>query len=354
MPLAAAPALQSVQPRCPIFGACGGCAYQDIPYEQELAVKETGLRRLLGNALGLQDAVFEPIVPSPEPYGYRSRLDLTFARTADGRTLMGFMPREGRRIVPARSCAIARPEISEFLPELYGQAAARLPAGYRRANLVVKAGEDGRVRWGGIGRRSLAMEEQDYLWAEVNGRRIFYSLDTFFQANLSILPALVRRVRDLLCLDDSTVFFDLYAGVGLFGVSLAPAARRVVMIEEHPGSLRVAHVNVARHGLTNVEIRAGCVEALFDAALAAARGERCLAIVDPPRAGLSAAARSALTAALSLEVLLYLSCSPPSLERDLAAFLDAGWEVERVVPFDFFPKTRHLETLALLRPIEVP
>ncbi len=352
--LAAVLAPRRVEPLCPIFGECGGCATQDLAYEDELAAKEADFKGLLQSALGLESDVFEPIVPSPKPYHYRSRLDLTLLRTRAGEHLMGFMPREGRRIVPAHACAIACPEISEFLPELARQAAERLPANYERANLVVRTSEDGRVRWGGIGPRSLEMEEKDYFWTTVGGGKIFYSLETFFQANLSILPALMGRLSGFLAMDRDTALFDLYAGVGLFGVSFAPAARRAVLIEEHPGSIRLAQFNVAHRGLSNVEIIGGRVEAALGAALAAAHGGRRAAIVDPPRAGLSEEACRALTAASSLQALAYLSCSPVSLARDLAAFLDGGWTVERVAPFDFFPKTRHLETLALLRPPGAP
>ena len=341
---------------CPVFGVCGGCAYQDLPYEEELRLKETWLKRLLGEALQLDEAVFEPIVPSPEPYHYRTRLDLTFLKTRKKEHFLGFMP-EGRfQIVPIESCAIARRDLSDFLPALKKEAEVRLPADYRVANLVVKTGDDGRILWGGIGRRSLELAEQDYLFVEVCGKIFFYSLDSFFQANHSILPALIRTLHKIVEWDRETTLFDLYSGVGLFGICLAGRVNKVIMIEENASSIELAKWNVRYHGLEGrVEILAGKVENALpnfpvDGKIDLGQLSKGVALVDPPRKGLSPAALKTLTAAKSLNALLYLSCSPESLARDLAVFVKGGWKIEKVVPFDFFPKTKHLETLVLLRP----
>jgi len=172
--------LEKVTPRCPVFGECGGCAYQDIPYEQELRVKEENLKVLLKQALGMGDEIMDPIVGSPESYHYRSRLDLGVRRTKGGEFFMGFMPPGRHRIISVDSCAIARKEISDFLPQLRDEAHAKLPENYRTANLVIKTGNEGKIAWGGIGRRSLQMKEEDYFWTEVCGKRIFYSLNSHF------------------------------------------------------------------------------------------------------------------------------------------------------------------------------
>ena len=339
-----------IEPLCPVFGACGGCAYQDISYPEELAKKERLLKQLFQGNLGLGDAVFDPVVASPEPYHYRNRLDLTLRRIKGGEIGLGFQPPLGHRLISIEACAIAREEISGFIPELTKQAARRLPADYRVANLVVRTGDDGKVLWGGIGRGSLALEEKDYLWTEIRGKRIFYSLDTFFQANLSILPLLMDRIRDLAVLDSKTILFDLYAGVGLFGIYFADRAGRVVMIEENASSLKLAGFNRAYHKMDQVEIRAGRVETELPLAASPAAGFRQAAIVDPPRRGLSPEALKALAAMKQFDSLFYLSCHVESLARDLGLFMEAGWHIEKVVPFDFFPKTLHLETLVLLKP----
>ncbi len=345
-----APAAPAAQPLCPVFGVCGGCAYQDLPYEEELERKKEYLVNLFRNQLPASADLIEEVVPSPEPYHYRHRLDIAVRKTKSGEFLLGFQEADRHRMVPIESCAIAREEISDFIPELKKEAQARWPEGYRIANLVVKTGADGRVVWGGIGRRSLALKKEDYLWTEIRGKNIFYSLDTFFQANLSILPALMDRIDALAALDAKTLFFDLYAGVGLFGIVFADRVGKVVMVEEGTSSIELARYNTAYHALPYVEILPEKVENVLPLYLHTAQWERRVALLDPPRKGLSPEALECLIRSKNLTSLFYLSCSPESLCRDLRVFHEGGWSIETIVPFDFFPKTRHLETLVLLKP----
>ncbi|MBI3307447.1 MAG: class I SAM-dependent RNA methyltransferase [Candidatus Omnitrophica bacterium] len=340
--------VERVKPLCPVFGICGGCAYQDISYEEELQKKESQLRELMTKGLEAGDNIFKPIVASPQPYFYRSRLDLTLRRRKDG-FLMGFQPSSSHQVIDIESCSIARREISEFIPELKKTAVEKMPENYGTANLVVKTSQDGRTLWGGIGRRSLLLKPEDYLWTEIHGKRIFYSLDTFFQANLSILPLLMEEIQNLVRFDRETFFIDLYAGVGLFGIYFSDQTGKIAMMEEAPASISLVRHNAAYHGLDEACIHAGKVEELFPVLLEAASAERVIAMIDPPRRGLSPEAIAMLTKAKKIHELLYLSCHPDSLLRDLLLFTQAGWKIEKIVPFDFFPKTKHLETLVLLK-----
>lgn len=339
-----------VKPLCPYFGTCGGCAYQDLPYEEELSLKERNLKALLQEGLALSPGVFGPIVPSPAPYQYRSRLDLSFRRRQGAFTL-GFMGEGTRRLVEIDSCAIARPEISAFLPRLKELASERLPENYREANLVVKTGDDGRVRWGGIGAGSLRLPSSDYFWTEIEGKKIFYSLDSFFQANLGILPSFLNTLRSLLDLTPETYLLDLYAGVGLFWVLFAGQTRGVWGVEENPKAVQAAEFNRQFHRLSEVFLREGKTEDCLEEILDSLEGKPLAAMADPPRKGLGAALRK-LTEAKTLRPLVYISCHPPALLHDLQEFLNSGWRVERVIPFDFFPRTRHLEVAVRLWPKE--
>ncbi len=341
----------AVQRLCPVFGECGGCAYQDIPYDEELRRKEELVRDLLGTNLHIPGDHFEPIVASPKPYHYRNRLDLQFVRTRDGRILLGFTPGSGRGIAPVERCPIAETTISEFLPELRKHLEQNSPPKYRRANIVVRTGDDAKVLWGGIGKRSCRLDADDYFWMDFEGKRIFYSLDTFFQANLSILPKLFERLRAFDCWQAKPVLYDLYAGVGLFSVGLTNKTRKAILIEESPPSVKLAEHNVNYNRLTHMEILAGRIEDVLPPLLARENSEAPqVAIVDPPRAGLSQQALKTLIPAKQFTHLFYLSCNPQALARDLKGFLDHGWKIEKIIPFDFFPKTRHVETLALLTP----
>jgi tRNA/tmRNA/rRNA uracil-C5-methylase (TrmA/RlmC/RlmD family) len=333
---------------CPIFGTCGGCQHQDIPYSEELALKENDLRELFVKKFAFPDGVFEKIVPSPKQYHYRSRMDLKLIRTRQRDVFIGFSPEGQNLIIPAESCAIAMEPISDFFPELRRQAIPKLTEKYRNANLVVKTGDDGRVFWGGIGRRSLQMNPQDYLWTDVLGKRIFYSLDTFFQANLSILPALIKRLSAFAFLNKETALYDLYGGVGLFGVCLYEKVKKVVLVEENLCAAKLAAYNVAFHGLKEFEVVAQRTESYLVGLGQTKEALARVAIVDPPRDGLTQDACRLLSEESIFQHIFYLSCHPESLARDLAIFAAKGWEIEKVMPFDFFPRTKHLETLVLL------
>lgn len=263
---------------------------------------------------------------------------------------LGFMSEGTRRLVDIESCSIARPEISEFLPALKKLASEKLPENYKSANLVVKTGEEGRIRWGGIGRRSLRLSEADYFWTQIEGKKIFYSLDTFFQANLGVLPKVIKTLRSFLNLTPDTHFLDLYAGVGLFWVVFASEVQRVWAVEESGSARQVAEFNRSYHRFSNVTLVEGRTEEKLDEILIESNGKPFAGIVDPPRKGLTSLALEKLTEARSIKPLVYISCNPAALVRDLEGFAKAGWRIDRVIPFDFFPRTRHLETLVRLLP----
>ncbi len=340
---------QKVEPRCPVFGECGGCSYQDTKYSQELKLKEEFLKNLLREKLSLDNYLFESIVPSPQEYSYRNGLDLRLLRSKNQEILMGFSP-EGRRkgIIPIEACYIARENISDYIPLLKEEAQKRLLPKYKEANIVVRTGQGGNIRWGGIGRRSLQLKEEDYFWTQIRERKIFYSLETFFQTNLSILPTVFERIEALKILSKETTFFDLYGGVGLFGVGLSDLVKKVILIEECIASIKLARYNVTVNQLTNVEIIEGRVEDKLPAALAAEALSANAAFIDPPWAGLSKKALNVLKEAKTFQHILYLSCGPENLVRDLAEFVSSGWQIKKIIPFDFFPKTKRLEVLAVL------
>ncbi len=337
--------INPVVPVCPVFGICGGCQLQDVPYEEELALKSQYIRHLFGDRASRID----PIVPSPSPYQYRSRLDMKMLQMKSGQIVMGFSPVGRYRVVEVESCPIAMKAVSDFLPELKRLASARLPAKYRNANLTVKTGDDGRVCWGGVGRRSMRLTPDQYLWTEVRGRRIHFSLETFFQANLGILPRLMDAIEGLGVLGPDQVLWDLYGGVGLFSVALADKVRHAVLIEENVHSIVCARYNIAANRLANLEVIPGRVEEVFPSLLAHQADGPVTAMIDPPRAGLSPGIAEMIAAENTIRDLVYLSCNPVSLIRDADILMACGWRIEGVIPLDFFPRTRHIETLVHFR-----
>lgn len=338
-----------LQPACTVFGECGGCQYQDIPYEQELALKTAYVKEHLKSRAGIDEHKVQPIVPSPEIYNYRNKLDVKMHRTRERGILMGFSQYNQNWTIPVDSCPVALKHLSDFLPKLREQALPKFTDKYRMANLVVKTGDDGRIVWGGIGKRSLSQSKEEYLWVSINNKKVFYALDTFFQANRFILPKIIDKVLSQHFLTRDTVFFDLYAGVGLFGLFVADKVQKVVMIEENSASIAVAKHNAEYNGIMNVDVISGRVEDVLVQSLGSYPSCPKAALIDPPRGGLKKETAEFLSRCTALGHLCYLSCHVETLADDLALLCAGGWSVQEVCPFDFFPRTKHVETFVVLK-----
>ncbi len=338
---------QQVAPVCSVYGRCGGCQYQHIPYEDELLLKESLLKELFAGKPGMSSVQFFPIVRSPREYGYRHRLDLKLTRWRDGQIFIGFSPVGKGPVIEVGSCPIAMEAVSSFIPQLRQEASSMLPPKYRMANLTVRCGDVGEPRWGGIGKRSLVLGKDEYLSVTIDQDKIFYSLDTFFQANLSILPVLRDVLRAFPIWSKDAVFFDLYGGVGLFSLMVRDLVKKVVDIEENVHAIRLAKHNMMYNRAANMDVFEGRVEEVLPMLLTSVTSSDNIVMVDPPRAGLSEDTIKLLGQIPRAKHLVYLSCDPQSFLENLNGLSTGGWRLKVVQPFDFFPRTRHLETLAL-------
>ncbi|MBF0483994.1 MAG: class I SAM-dependent RNA methyltransferase [Candidatus Omnitrophica bacterium] len=335
-------------PLCQVFGRCGGCCYQDISYLEELRLKQEKVISLMRDA-AIAENVIDPIIASPKDYHYRNSLNLKLKKfKSTGNVEVGFTPIEGKGIIEITQCPIAKEVVSQYIPTLKQQAIKKLPEKYREANLTVLTGDDDRIFWGGIGKGSTSMKEENYLWVEINGVRVFYALDTFFQANILILPSLFKVLRAFKVWEERPVFFDLYGGVGLFSLCVHDLVCSTVLIEECVASVKLARYNALYHRLQNCEIIEGRVEKHLSALLEKYKGQTKVVMVDPPRGGLSVESRQTLVNA-GFDHIFYLSCNPETLVRDLKDLGSQGWKVDKVILFDFFPRTKHIETLVSLQ-----
>ncbi len=337
--------------QCALFGTCGGCSYQDTPYDEQLRLKKQNLIDLFATTYPIPSDIVQDVLPSPQPYHTRHRIDLTIIRRKDQTFAMGYSPQGRKNILEVDACPIARQEISNFIPQLKQDAITQWPEKYKRANLTIRSGDNQKVYWGGIGRGSLKMVPSDYMYTDIHGLRIFYAMETFFQANLHILPSVMQCIQDLIEPYPKSIFLDLYSGVGLFGLSLADHFERVILIEDNKASHALAKHNIAYHQLSHVKALEQQVETALPDILFLAKGEHVMVLIDPPRKGLSSAVRDTLKQAIPhLDILLYLSCNPKSLVRDLQDLCQDHWQLHHVQPMDFFPQTHHLETLVVLEP----
>jgi 23S rRNA (uracil1939-C5)-methyltransferase len=296
-----------VAPECPYFGRCGGCAYQHIDYQHQLAIKWRQVRDALQRIGKLKDVPMRPIIPSPRQYAYRNRITV---HAQDG--VIGFFRRDSHRLLGIERCPISRDEVNHALAAL-------------RAKEYVRDGH-----------YTLRTESEPRVFSQIN--------DEVAQALRNLIIDLVPPNQDLL--------IDAYCGAGFFAKALLDKFLRVIGIDWD----RFAIVAAKQNASEKETYIAGDVESELtrsDGFLAVEGETRRLGsrrsltiIIDPPATGLTEGVRKAISD-LAPETLIYVSCNPPTLARDLKE-LQHKFAINSVTPLDMFPQTAEIEVLAHL------
>lgn len=328
------PSSHRVEPRCALFGTCGGCQYQHLAYSEQLLWKQRQVEELLLHMAGITHPV-APVIGSPREYGYRSKITPHFRMGKEG---IGFL-RQGTRfdIVDVPQCDIATPEINAKLIEVREATQAKLAAGeYKRDATVLL-------------RHALEGVVTDYdavITEQVGDLKLRFLARDFFQNNPFILPAFTAYVREQAAASGARFLVDAYCGSGLFALSAAKAFERVAGVEISETSIAFAKQNATANGIINASFLAGDASAIF-AGLDFPAADTAV-IIDPPRKGCDESFLNQLFS-FGPRAVVYVSCDPATQMRDLRHFLAAGYELSAVQPFDLFPQTRHLECVITLR-----
>ena len=296
-----------VAPECPYFGRCGGCAYQHIGYEHQLAIKWRQVRDALQRIGKLKDVPMRPIISSPRQYAYRNRITV---HALDG--VIGFFRRDSHRLIDIESCPISREEVNRALVELRAQKHVR------------------------DGHYTLRTASEPRVFSQVN--------DEVAHALRDLIVDLVPANQDLL--------IDAYCGAGFFAKALLDKFERVIGIDWD----RFAIASAKQNATEKETYIAGNVEGELTRSdgFLAVEGEtrrlgsrRSLAmIIDPPATGLTEGIRKAMTD-LAPETLIYVSCNPPTLARDLKE-LQQRFAIDSITPLDMFPQTTEIEVVVHL------
>ncbi len=395
-------------PYCEHFRSCGGCTYQSLPYKEQLALKSTQVQKLLAPVItNWSDTLFEGIKPSPNQFAYRNKMEFTFGDAyKDGPLALGMHKRGSfYDIVPVSGCQIVDEDyrkILAFVQEYFD--IHKIPfyhrlrhTGYLRHLLVrkaVKTGEilidlvtaseselpadvpdeqtllDGMTKGlsaldytgkitGILHTRNTGVADtianegtdilygQDYFFEELLGLKFKISPFSFFQTNSLGAEVLYETARDYIgsSLDDNAdqVVFDLYSGTGTIAQMLSPVAKKVVGVEIIEEAVEAAKENAVLNGLTNCEFIAGDVLKVLDEITE----KPDFIVLDPPRDGIHPKALEKIIR-YGVKRMVYISCKPTSLARDLETLQARGYEVKRVCCVDMFPGTVHVETVVLL------
>lgn len=320
-----------VEPPCPYFGRCGGCDFQQLTYDAQLAAKTEIIRDCLHRIARLDPVPDIAVTPSPNNWRYRMRA--TWQIDQELRTV-GYYERGSRRVCDVVDCAVLQPQLQQTLEVVRATEWSRFPRELKHLDAV--EGENG---------VSLVPPFADFhtreLTLTVRGEVYHYNAMAFFQINPSLLePLLNFALGDL----SGENVLDLYCGVGLFSLPLSRRFKSVVGVESNPAAARFARRNLQHAGLANARVFTATVTDWFRSTKP---GPTDFVLLDPPRAGAESAVIKGI---LDLQParICYVSCDPATLARDLKKLLASGFNLDSIAAFDLFPQTHHVETVASL------
>ena len=329
------PSPDRIEPHCRHFTTCGGCQYQHLPYEKQLEWKTRQVRELLLHMVGIEEEV-NPTIPSPKQWGYRSKITPHFQRPKPGEDFpIGFLEFNRRtRLVDVYNCPIAMDEINEALQPIRDDVKRRAAEYKKGATLLLRATED-----------RVETDHRAPVSEKVGDLKFNFLAGDFFQNNPFILESFTGHAAEQAKGPNQKYLLDAYCGSGLFGLTLAKNFEQVVGIELSETSADWARRNAKTNGIENASFIASSAEALF--ADITFPSEQTSVLIDPPRKGCSMDFLNQLFTFGPSRV-VYVSCNPATQMRDLKSFLEQGYKIESIQPFDLFPQTRHLECVIAL------
>ncbi len=383
------PSSHRIPPSCPHFGVCGGCKLQDLDYGTQLSFKEKHVGDNLKRIGGVPDPPLRKIIGADKIYFYRNKMEFTFS-TLDEEPILG-LHKSGsfNQVFDLKRCLLQSElsnrilfQVREFVRQkglsvydlkrhkgllrfltiregkLSGEVMVSIVTSEEKFLQMSELAQLLAEKFPHIvsvfqiinpWRASVALGEARLIWGEpkitekIGEYDFSISPNSFFQTNPYQAERLYRLVRDLSRLEGIETIFDLYAGTGSIGIFLAKSARKVIGIESQEGAVIDARRNAESNGMENCQFIQGEVKDL----LAQIKKRPDLAVVDPPRAGMHPKAIRALLK-VSPPRIIYVSCNPSTLARDLALICEGGYKLKEVHPLDMFPHTYHIESVALI------
>jgi 23S rRNA (uracil1939-C5)-methyltransferase len=390
------PSPHRIAPLCPHFGpaaadeqrGCGGCSWQHIAYAEQLRLKTASVERLLRAALRRVPDV-EPTLPATSlewPWGYRHKVHFVFGNTAGagrrtGPLVMGHYARGTRRIVPIRECPVHDDRGNRTAFAMFKAFAPARPTTLRSvairvatatpevmATLVVADDSDKRLRSATrkvmagskaptalhlnlhprsgafvFGRETRRISGPERLREEVAGTSFLISPTAFFQTNVHAADILVRLAME--AVPPTADVLDLYAGAGLFALPLARRGHRVTAIEENRSAIADGEASARLNRITPERCR--FIPARVETAIASVRTADVV-LLDPPREGCSPGVIRDLCGRIRPSRVVYISCNPEALARDLAEAAAFPYRIDSIQPVDMFPHTPHVEAVVTL------
>ena len=328
------PSLSRVTPRCGYFGRCGGCDFQQLNYETQLAAKVEIILDCLRRIARLDYSGDIPIIPSPTAFHYRSSAQWKYDPVTNR---VGYFERGSHTICDVVDCPILVPALQNVLTNLRQRMLdGSLPEEVFEYEAV--AGAEGVSIFPAAHLESIREVSRN-----VGENRYRFSADSFFQTNQELLPSLIDAAMSDA---EGETALDLYCGVGLFTLPLSRRFTQVIGVEGNSGAVDYARQNLAGASLSNATIVCATVGSwLRENAASIAPVD--LILLDPPRTGTEKGVIDGILLARPRRI-SYVSCDPATLARDLRALIDGGYRFDSIVALDMFPQTYHVETVVRL------
>lgn len=360
------PSPDRVEPNCPVFKLCGGCQLQSLSYPEQLRQKEHILKETLGRLGGLHDVLVEPITPSPKEFRFRNKVTLS-AWFYKGKWHIGYNQKGTNRKVSIEACPISDEIVDKTIARISSVVSSLsdphfpldkihissngvrsqttlVPVHNRKGDTLKtlhrhlkRHEETENVSIAGIG-------ETEFEFS-ILGNKFITAPSAFTQVNSDINESMINTVLEWAELDNETTVLDLYSGIGNFSIPLAQKAAEVLGVEISKNSVKYAKRNAELNSLKNIVFQNASSE---DAVQILNEQEEVfdLVVLDPPREGAKDVIEGLV--GLSPKKIIYVSCDPATLARDLKKFCELGYEVLKIKPFDMFPQTFHIESVSLL------
>lgn len=335
------PSPHRVTPSCPYYANCAGCQYQHADYAHQLEMKHAQIRDVFQRIGKIKEPPIEPVVASPKPYHYRNKI------VVHGPGKPGFWSLRGRSIIEINRCDIAREEINAKLTE---------PMAVNK-HLTLRCDSAGQVRVFEESGTSFQLVPElaasgqagslSHIEETLLGKTLRVPLGSFFQINSGVIAAVLEHARQVFAASGCRVLVDAYCGIGLFALYLADLAHHVYGMELNEQAIVAANDNAQRFGLKNYDFYPGSTDRLLFYTLRQCKLEETCLILDPPRSGCGKQVLKTLRDQHPRK-LIYVSCAPAMLARDLKQLIASGYRLEKVTPFDMFPQTQHCEAVAEL------
>jgi 23S rRNA (uracil1939-C5)-methyltransferase len=340
-----------IQPRCVHFGECGGCHYQNIPYEKQLQAKTDILIDQLKRIGKIENPPVKPMVACPNPWNYRNHVQFSLDKDAK----LGFQMPNSYKVIPITECHLPESSISDFWHQLEFEPETNIERVSLRAGveddimLVLESESPESPEFeieAGISvthvyeENTVVIAGNDHIIVRVFDRNFKVSAASFFQVNTVMAGKMVEHLITCFPVSLSTTLLDVYCGVGLFSAFLAHKCKTLIGIESSESACEDFSINLDE--FNNVELYEGAAEdviSYFEA-------KPDIILVDPPRAGLD---KSVVDGILKLNpsLIAYVSCDPSTLARDAARLINGGYKLKQVTPFDLFPQTYHIESISI-------